>query len=91
MWINIKRRVYKSYNSRVIVGIETDHGLDGRPSILHSVQSGCGTHPNLLSNGCRVLFSRWVNPPRGEAGNSPLSSADVKYDGSIPLLLHTSS
>jgi hypothetical protein len=76
-------------------GIATGYGLDiggsipetgKRYSIVHSVQSGPGAHPDSYPMGMGGLF-----PPGREADHTPQSTADDKNGGAIPPLSHTSS
>jgi hypothetical protein len=52
-------------------------------SLLHSVQTGPGIHPDSNPRGLK-----W---PGCEADHSPPSIAEVKNDGAIPPFLHKSS
>jgi hypothetical protein len=47
--------------------------------------------PNLLDNGYRRLLPRGVKRQGREADHSHQSSAKVKKDGDIPVILHMSS
>jgi hypothetical protein len=59
-------------------------------SLLHSVQTGSGAHPESYPMGTGAL-SPGVKRPGREADHSPPSSADVKNGGAIPLLPHMPS
>jgi hypothetical protein len=50
--------------------------VDGRCSILHNAQTGCGAHPASYPMG--------TGGKAAEAYSSPPSSAEVKNGGAIP-------
>jgi hypothetical protein len=54
-------------------------------SLLHSIKTGSGAHP------ASYLMDNAGSFPRPEANHSPPSSAEIKNDGTIHPLPHTSS
>jgi hypothetical protein len=80
-------------------GIETDYGLDGRGSIPAEAKFFSSLqNPDRLWGPTKPTI-RWVpwalspgiNCPGREVDLSPIYSAEVKNDGAIPSLPHTSS
>jgi hypothetical protein len=51
-------------------------------SLLHSVQTGSGAHPDSYP----MITSPGVKRPECEADHSPTSGTEVKYGGAIPPL-----
>jgi hypothetical protein len=58
-------------------------------SLLHKVETGSGAHPASYAIGTGGCFPG-VKRQQREADYSPLSIAEVKNNGTIPPLLHTS-
>jgi hypothetical protein len=52
-------------------------------SLLSSVQTGSGAHPNFLSNMHRGLLHRGLNRPKRELDHSPSPSTEVKNSWSF--------
>jgi hypothetical protein len=57
-------------------------------SVLHSVQTGSGTHPDPYPNGTGGDFLG-VKRPESEVDDSPSPSTEVNNDEAIPPLPHT--
>lgn len=80
-----------------LVSIATGHGLDdpgsipsgGRFFFLHSVHTGSETHPasDQIGTGC---FFPGIKKLGREANCSTSSSAKVKNEEAVPILLHMS-
>jgi hypothetical protein len=68
---------------------DSRQGQDSR--LLHSIQTGSGTHPAPYAVCSEGAVSPGVKRQRREADHLPLSSAEVRNSGAVPPLLQTSS
>jgi hypothetical protein len=92
MYISIDECVYRSvgigrYSDGLRAGLLGFNSSQRQDiSLLHSVQTGSGTHPSSYAMGTGGFFPRGVKQSGRETDHSPPSSAEDKNDGALSPL-----